>query len=287
MMISLELKEKRIDCQGIPTNYIDTGEGEPIVFIHNGGGFLQIWMKQIEYFQTKNRVIALDLPGFGLSGESSEEYSLMFYTRFLGAFLEKLDLKAVNLVGNCIGASIAINYKQENPGKVKSLTLMNICPGERLVRLKAIRYLLFRVRSNRIKKITGSLLKFFVTRTPLKNNFPRILFRDEPDRESVLFRIYEDKFKESRQTRSRVKLLLASDSFTLKSFLNNSSVTKDAMLLWGEENKVAGLKREGFYHRDMCGIKDFRIIKKSGHLLMYESPEETNRLIEYQINNNL
>ena len=50
-----------------PVNYVDIGEGEPLVFIHGLSGSWQNWLENIPHFAASRRVIALDLPGFGAS----------------------------------------------------------------------------------------------------------------------------------------------------------------------------------------------------------------------------
>ena len=107
-----------------------------------------------------------------------------------------------------------------------------------------------------------------------------MLFGENPDRQSPLYKRYLKKFKEAQQTRSRVKLLFVADTYTLKRIIDKPGRISDALLLWGEKNKVADLTREGYYHQSLCGIKRINIIAGCGHLLMYEAPDITNQLIQ-------
>ncbi|MBT7825305.1 MAG: alpha/beta hydrolase [Bacteroidetes bacterium] len=272
--------EKRIECLGVSINYIDVGKGDVLIFLHNGGGFWQIWSKQIEYFQKTHRVLALDWPGFGESSESNKPYSLDFNTQILKCFLDSLKMSKVTLIGNCIGASIAINFSNLYPERVDKRVLMNICPGERLVRLGVFRSLIFKKKSDKFQSSLKILLTFIATKTFVKNKFPKILFGQNPDKKSQLFVKYEYKMKEAKQNRSRTNLLFTSNTYTLEHFLSNNSIVKDSLLLWGEFNKVANVQREGIFHQTLCGIEQLHIIKNSGHLLMYESGDEVNELIE-------
>jgi pimeloyl-ACP methyl ester carboxylesterase len=114
------MSEKSISCKGITINYIDEGTGDPIVFLHNGGGFLQIWTRQIDFFKNNYRVIAPDLPGFGESDESGESYTLEFYFEIFKEFFQLMKLDDFILVGNCIGSSIAVKYKKAYPNRGKN-----------------------------------------------------------------------------------------------------------------------------------------------------------------------
>ena len=268
------------DCMGISINYVDLGKGDPMLFLHNGGGFWQIWIHQIMHFSKKYRVLAFDWPGFGNSAEISEPLSLDLYFKVLTTFVDNLGLDRIILVGNCIGASVAIQYRYHYPDKVRYLVLMNICPGKRLIRLGIMRWLLFTFGKKRDMKALKSILGFLFTRTPVKRIFPRILFGKSLRKDDFLYNKYVVKFKEARQTRARLNLLFASDSYTLEDFVRRDKDISDSLLIWGERNRVAGLRREGFYHQKMCGIITMKIIKEAGHLLMYESPDEVNTLIE-------
>jgi pimeloyl-ACP methyl ester carboxylesterase len=274
-----KINTREITCMNIRLNYIDEGRGECLLFLHNGGGFWQIWTKQIEEFRNTHRVIALDFPGFGDSDESKEAYTLDYFTTILHCFLDKLEIHKVSLVGNCIGASISLRFNQLFPEKTDKLILMNICPGERLIRLKIFRYLLFSYKSKRFHHFFSALLKFFVTKTPVKNTFPKILFSKHPDKQSPLYKKYIHKMKEAKQNRSRLKLLYASNSYSLHRFIKPDTKVQKSLLMWGSENKVAPLKREGCYHRELCGIPELYSIDRAGHLLMYEASENCNSLI--------
>ena len=160
--------EKKINCRGISINFIDEGRGDAIIFIHNGGGFWQIWEKQIDHFSKNYRVIAIDLPGFGNSSEAKELYTLDFNSQIILDIVDKLKIDNTKIVGNCIGASIAINLKNKYPQRFKKIILMNICPGERLIRSRLMRQILFNTKSDKIKSMLKLLLSFIMTKTPLK-----------------------------------------------------------------------------------------------------------------------
>ena len=277
------ITEKKIKCLDVTINYIDEGAGVPIIFIHNGGGFYQSWIHQIEYFISGYRVIAFDLPGFGESSESTRPYSLDYFYQVLVVFLNNLQIDKMLLVGNCIGASIAIKYKNRYPLKVIKLILINICPGERLIHLTLFRIILFKVKSEFITGTFKKIVRFLITGTPVKNKFPDILFGPRPDKESSVYMKYLLKFKDPKQTRSRINLLFASNTFTLSRILEDNSHVSDSLLIWGEFNKVADLRKEGYFHQNLCGIQTINIMEGCGHLLMYESPERTNKLIRDHI----
>ena len=95
------------------------GEGFPIVCLHNAGADSSIWEYQTDFFKSNFQVIVLDLPGYGKSDRPRVPYTLEYYQQILDAFLNKLEITNCYLLGNCIGASIALYYAKKNPNKVK------------------------------------------------------------------------------------------------------------------------------------------------------------------------
>jgi len=118
---------KSVQLQGIPTNYVDLGSGErePVVFVHGLGGQWQNWLENISRVAQERRVLALDLPGFGLTPESSEHITIPGYGRFVDAFCEALGLGEVALVGNSMGGYIAAEVAIQFPPRVSRLVLVS------------------------------------------------------------------------------------------------------------------------------------------------------------------
>jgi pimeloyl-ACP methyl ester carboxylesterase len=110
---------KQIEVDGIPINYVDVGSGDedPVVLVHGLGGQWQNWLENIPRLAQERRVLALDLPGFGLTPEPSDrEISIPGYGRWVDAFCEQLGLGEVDMVGNSMGgfvvAEVAIQFRQ-------------------------------------------------------------------------------------------------------------------------------------------------------------------------------
>ena len=58
-------------------HFIKKGQGPNLIFLHNGGGFHEIWEKQIDFFSKKYTCYAIDLMGFGESPLPTEEPTLI------------------------------------------------------------------------------------------------------------------------------------------------------------------------------------------------------------------
>jgi pimeloyl-ACP methyl ester carboxylesterase len=118
---------RQVDVGGTPVNYVDLGEGEgePIVFVHGLGGQWQNWLENLPRASLERRVIALDLPGFGLSPMPRDEITIPGYGRCVDALCEELDLGRVDIVGNSMGGYIAAEVAIQFPQRIDQLLLVS------------------------------------------------------------------------------------------------------------------------------------------------------------------
>ncbi len=115
---------KRVEIDGTPVNYVDVGSGDedPVVFVHGLGGQWQNWLENIPRLAQDRRVLALDLPGHGLTPmPDNEKITISGYGRCVDAFCEQLGLSEVELVGNSMGGFVAAEVAIQFPQRVKRL----------------------------------------------------------------------------------------------------------------------------------------------------------------------
>jgi pimeloyl-ACP methyl ester carboxylesterase len=118
---------KRIEVGGVQANYVDVGSGEedPVVLVHGLGGQWQNWLENIPRLAQDRRVIAMDLPGFGLTPESEGEISIPEYGRWVDALCDRVGLEQIDLVGNSMGGYIAAEVAIQFPQRVARLVLVS------------------------------------------------------------------------------------------------------------------------------------------------------------------
>src|SRR5271165_459902 len=110
---------------GRPVNTIELGEGPPLVFVHGLSGSWQNWLEQLPVFASRNRVITLDLPGFGHSPMPAEQITISGYARVLEHLLDQLDVDAAAVVGNSMGGFVAAELAIAVPQRVERLVLVS------------------------------------------------------------------------------------------------------------------------------------------------------------------
>lgn len=111
---------------GIKIHYRDEGAGTPIVLIHGTGASLHTWEDWTKDLIEDYRVIRLDLPAYGLTGQDPQKrYSSKDYVDLLDAFLTKLKVEKFHLAGNSLGGLISWLYASYHPEKVDKLVLLD------------------------------------------------------------------------------------------------------------------------------------------------------------------
>lgn len=100
--------------------YLEVGEGEPLVLLHGLFGALSNFSDLIEKFRTTHKVIVPLLPLFDLDILHTSVTGL---AKHVTQFIEHKDYQNVNLLGNSLGGHVGLVYVLKHPERVKSLTL--------------------------------------------------------------------------------------------------------------------------------------------------------------------
>jgi len=106
--------------------YVDTGAGDPMVFLHGNPTSSYLWRNVIPRVEGLARCLAPDLLGMGESGKSpSGSYRFVDHARYLDAWFEALGLTAnVTLVGHDWGSALAFYWAHRHPDRVKGIVYM-------------------------------------------------------------------------------------------------------------------------------------------------------------------
>ena len=135
MGISSDFKYSKsfITVNGKNLAYVDSGEGDPIVFLHGNPTSSYLWRNIMPHLEGMGRLIAPDLIGMGdsdkLDNSGPGRYTFIEHAEFLYALLKELDLNNVTLVIHDWGSALGFNWAALNPEKVKSIVYMEAITG--------------------------------------------------------------------------------------------------------------------------------------------------------------
>ncbi len=106
--------------------YVDTGEGDPVVFLHGNPTSSYLWRNVIPHLAGQARCLAPDLIGMGDSGKApGGSYRFADHARYLDAWYDALGLTGpVVLVGHDWGSALGFDWACRHPERVKGIAYM-------------------------------------------------------------------------------------------------------------------------------------------------------------------
>jgi haloalkane dehalogenase len=123
--------QNRCDTSGGWLNYVDEGEGEPVVMIHGNPTWSFFYRNLILDFRSSFRCLALDNLGCGLSEKPQKgEYTLAGHIGRTCEWIHQLGLESFHLVVHDWGGPIGLGMADKLSDKVRSITLMNTAAFE-------------------------------------------------------------------------------------------------------------------------------------------------------------
>jgi haloalkane dehalogenase len=117
---------KRVRVLDTEMAYVDTGAGDPIVFLHGNPTSSYLWRNVIPHVAGQSRCLAPDLVGMGDSGKSpSGTYRFVDHARYLDAWFEALGLsRNVVLVVHDWGSALGFHWARRHPERMKGVAYM-------------------------------------------------------------------------------------------------------------------------------------------------------------------
>jgi haloalkane dehalogenase len=109
--------------------YVDTRQGDPIVFLHGNPTSSYLWRNILPYLQGKGRCIAPDLIGMGdsekLPASGPGSYTFVEHRRYLDGLLVSLGVERnAVLVGHDWGSVLAFDWARRHPNSVRGIAYM-------------------------------------------------------------------------------------------------------------------------------------------------------------------
>lgn len=258
--------------------YLDVGTGPPVILIHGFGGSMWQWEHQQHALSQHFRILTLDLPGAGLSDKPEIDYRPDQMLDFCVGFMDAVKIPQATLIGNSMGAGLAIGMALAHPTRVAKLVLIDGLP------------------QHVMKKLTSpSVRRAMETRAPawlvsLGNwLFGGLLI------ESVLKEIVHDpalltpavieRSNRNRQRPGTIRPIMAvRENLPLweSGFATRiGAVTHPTLVIWGEEDRVFPIAVGEELHQAIKGSR-FTRIPNAGHIPQWEQPDLVNQsLIAY------
>jgi len=110
--------ERRTADLGGPVYYLEfpgPSKGPTFVLVHGLGGSHANWLALAPMLAQRGRVLALDLPGFGLSPLAGRKATMSSSRSIIARFIHDVAATPVVLVGNSMGGALSISQAVADP----------------------------------------------------------------------------------------------------------------------------------------------------------------------------
>jgi len=113
--------------EGTELHWIEVGAGRPMVLLHGLADCHRTWRRLIPALADRRRLLMPDLAGHGLSARPDASYSLEWHASLVGAWMDRLGLDEVDLVGHSYGGGVAQWLVLQRASRIRRLGL--VAPG--------------------------------------------------------------------------------------------------------------------------------------------------------------
>jgi pimeloyl-ACP methyl ester carboxylesterase len=258
--------------------YLDVGSGPTVILIHGFGGSMWQWEHQQRALSQHFRTVTLDLPGSGLSDKPDIDYLPNQMLDFCIGFMDALQIPHAVLIGNSMGAGLAIGMALTHPTRVDKLVLIGGLPSHVMAKLtsRSFRQALETRAPWWVISLGNWLFGGMVTESVLKE-----LVHDH----SLLTPAVLERSNRNRRRPGIIKPLMAVRN-ALPSWETDfaprlASIRHPTMIIWGEYDRLFPIAVGEELHHRIRGSTFVRI-PDAGHMPQWERSNLVNRsLITY------
>lgn len=247
--------------------YVQAGDGRDLVLLHGIGASLFIWRFIFPYLQSRYRVTALDLAGFGRSEKSPQlDYGLDAQAALVAKALDALGIERAALAGSSMGGAIALWMAKREPERFSKVVALAPATDPGLVPAAAEYF-----------AALAPLLKRAINRRTMKMILKRVVARHDRITDDVVDRYLEP---------------FTGHSDAVRAFWSAMKLLKDRRLPW-ELKELAADVLVIYGERDLMVPRasidrlmgtlpraTLRLHADGGHHIMEDEPEWTAREIE-------
>jgi pimeloyl-ACP methyl ester carboxylesterase len=265
------------EVDGLQVHYRDEGNKNdtlPIILIHGTGASLHTWEGWVQALKSEHRIVTLDLPAYGLTGPNKTgEYSVKYYTQFLDAFLQKINISRCILGGNSLGGGITWQYTMAYPQKVAKMILVDA--GGYPMKPKSVP-IAFRLAT---VPILSSLLKNITPRSIAVSSLLNVYVNDEKVTPALVDRYYELALREGNRKAFIDRMKKRDVGEKENNYLKMNTLTMPTLILWGAQDELIPSDVAERFHADLP--QDTMVILENlGHTPMEEDPEKTVAIVK-------
>jgi len=261
----------KIKTKNFEIGYQKEGKGPPIILISGLGYGRWLWEKQLEGLKEHFTLYALDNRGLGESYAPAPPYSISDMARDVKDFMNAMEIEKAAIVGTSLGGFIAQVFGLEYPKMAEKIVLASTTGGGG-GGIYASSLTMFRLSLAAKKKDPEKR-----ARARLKLTVAPEFWKKKPEEVDRLIK----KFLQQPATSHGLKAQLAAGENYWKRdhrWTSLHSLKPDVMVITGGKDKIVPPENSEKLAREIPRAR-LEIMKNTGHLAMWEKPEQFNDLI--------
>jgi len=258
-----------MDINGLRIHYRDEGnpQGQPIVLIHGILSSLHTWDEWNKGLSADYRIISLDVPGFGLTGnpKDPDDYSEALLHSSFEQFITQLQLDDFILAGNSLGGYISAQYAANNPGKVKKLILIDPAGAP-----QDLPFILSFASMPGINSLAANVFPPFIIAMGVKDVY------GDPERitKANMDRYIHLSLRPGAKQAYASTIAMLDEKNSKQEPLNFATITAPTLLMWGEKDIWVPATLSEQWLANISG-STLLTYPDAGHVPMEEIPQQT------------
>ena len=252
--MAVQWKSEELTVNGVKTQVLSAGKGEPLMFWHGGGtvggwDFAAPWTEKFKVYLPLH-------PGFGGSGDDPGMTTIQDYVMHYLDLLDALKVGTFNLVGFSLGGWIASTFATQHADRLKKLVL--VAPAGLWVKEHPTTDL-FRLKPEELAPALAENLSVLGP-PPDPHDIDALVagYREFSTLARIAWqRIYEPK---------------------LAKYLHR--ITVPTLFVWGKQDKIVPEAQSATWTKLVKGSK-LQTFSPSGHLVLNEKPEAVRAIAEF------
>jgi len=231
---------------------------DSILILHGWAGSSKSWSKTKEILENQGyRVFVPDLPGFGITPDPPNPWSIDDYTGWVRNFSEKQGLSQFFLLGHSFGGRIAIKFAVKYPGKLQGLIL---CASAGITPRPKMKITFFAFIS-RVGNLIFSLPVLEIFREPTRKLV--YILTNARDYYFLQGKVMKETFKKTIEE-------------NLTPYL--SQIKMPTLIIWGDKDVMVPISDVYKMNKEISN-STLKIIPGGKHALNYQFPEKLAEII--------
>jgi pimeloyl-ACP methyl ester carboxylesterase len=262
---------------GSRIHYRDQGDasGTPLVLIHGAMASLHTWEPWARILGQRYRVITLDLPAHGLTGQvQNGNYGGPAFTSAINAVTTAVGLEKFVLGGNSMGGGATWQYTLEYPEKIIAMILVDSVPPGSWTNAepepnKGPGPLAFRL----LQKDWFRAIARYLDPWPLVGQGLRSAYNNSPVvNDELATRYYELIMREG--TRSAILGGGKPSTRETNQLSDLNSLQQPTLIMWGAQDSIISVSTVSLFEENLPNTTTI-VYEDLGHIPMEEDPERS------------